>query len=29
MAKICKRVKSDWLIGAHTVNSYKLYLTAT
>lgn len=23
MAKICKRVKSDWLIGAHTVNSYK------
>lgn len=23
MAKICKRVKSDWLIGAHTVNTYK------
>jgi hypothetical protein len=23
MAKTCKRVKSDWLIGAHTVNSYK------
>lgn len=23
MAKVCKRVKSDWLIGAHTVHSYK------
>ena len=23
MAKISKRVKSDWAIGAHTVNSYK------
>jgi hypothetical protein len=23
MAKVSKRVKSDWKIGAHTVNSYK------
>ena len=23
MAKIGKRTKSDWMIGAHTVNSYK------
>ena len=23
MAKVGKRVKSDWAIGAHTVNSYK------
>lgn len=27
MAKVCKRVKSDWLIGAHTVHSYKQRVT--